>query len=263
MMDLSPFKHDIFALGILLLLMALAKFLVSKVLYKYYLGYRNIQFKTEVENARLGLSFYRLLYFASAVFVGFFVLRYENWVFDMKELSKPLSSIPERFKFYYKYATSFYLVEIATIFFEPGKKDFYQMLLHHIVTLTLMALSYNKKIIKFGLAILLLHDVSDPLLELCKIENRFKNTMMANIVFCIFAIVFMAMRLVIYPSKILLTVYHTLWRKGITYSEIIVLIFLFALQIMHLIWTKFIIIILLKVFKNENATDVREKEKSE
>lgn len=49
-------------------------------------------------------------------------------------------------------------------------KDRYQMLTHHIVTSILLASSYYFNVTKYGVPIMLLHDVADPLMEAAKMS---------------------------------------------------------------------------------------------
>lgn len=50
-------------------------------------------------------------------------------------------------------------------------KDRTIMLFHHLFTFTLLILSYFDGYTKFGVAIMLLHDLSDPFMEAAKMFN--------------------------------------------------------------------------------------------
>lgn len=65
-------------------------------------------------------------------------------------------------------ATAYYIYTSFAIFFEPKMKDRNEMLLHHFVTLSLLISSYAGNVVKYGLAILILHDIADPLMEVAK-----------------------------------------------------------------------------------------------
>lgn len=66
-------------------------------------------------------------------------------------------------------ATAYYIYTSFAIFFEPKMKDRNEMMLHHVVTLSLLISSYMGNLVKYGLSILILHDIADPLMELAKI----------------------------------------------------------------------------------------------
>jgi len=46
-------------------------------------------------------------------------------------------------------------------------KDFVEMIIHHITTITLMAMSWSANMIRAGTLVLCLHDAVDYMLEVC------------------------------------------------------------------------------------------------
>ena len=77
------------------------------------------------------------------------------------------------------------------------------MLLHHGVTLSLLITSYIGNVTKYGLAILLLHDIADPWMEIAKICFYNKLKTFSNIFFVIFASTFIYSRVYVYPRYII------------------------------------------------------------
>ena len=80
---------------------------------------------------------------------------------------------------------------------DEKRKDFLVMLIHHILTLTLIIVSYATRYHKVGILVIFVHDVTDILLELTKchvyLKNRNKkyyalNEQMSNVGFVSFAI---------------------------------------------------------------------------
>lgn len=51
---------------------------------------------------------------------------------------------------------------------EPKQKDFLAMIIHHITTLFLMIFSYFTQFQRIGCIVLIIHDISDPLMEAAK-----------------------------------------------------------------------------------------------
>lgn len=74
-----------------------------------------------------------------------------------------------RIRWYYLLEITHYSFGIVHIFFEPALKDRKQMFAHHVITLILQISSYIGNTVRYGVAIMLLHDVSDPLMELAKL----------------------------------------------------------------------------------------------
>lgn len=69
----------------------------------------------------------------------------------------------------YALEMGYYLFSTVAVFFEPKMKDRTQMFIHHIFTCFLIVSSYLGKITKFGVPIMLLHDVADPAMEFAKL----------------------------------------------------------------------------------------------
>ncbi|XP_013915444.1 PREDICTED: ceramide synthase 1 [Thamnophis sirtalis] len=70
---------------------------------------------------------------------------------------------------------SFYAHSIyATLYMDAWRKDSVVMLIHHVVTLTLIAFSYLFRYHNIGILVLFLHDFSDIQLEFTKLNVYFK-----------------------------------------------------------------------------------------
>lgn len=258
MINLS-LDNNLISYALFFIVLGFSKIFVTKFLYKKYLQVKGVTLPSKSAERSFALSLYKFLYYVSALLVSAAALQNEDWVFATSKLRIPLFDIPLRFKLYYTYELAFYSVEIVTIFYEPHKRDFYQMLLHHFSTILLMILSFNVKYIKFGLVILLLHDSSDPLLEFSKIHNRMQSTVISSVSFILFTMIFVILRLFVYPRYVLTACYKTLFVQSIELRESVIMGLLFALQIMHIIWTKYIALVIIKVFISGEMKDSREK----
>ena len=153
-------------------------------------------------------SCFRLLHYSLAVIIGIYCLMDKPWFHDRELLwlDFPYHHVDNYILFYYMYSLGFYLHSTIFHFIEPKKDDFWEMLIHHIATILLIAFSYWSNCIRIGCIILLVHDVSDPFLELGKLLNYAegkKADLLADIVFAVFALVFWVARLVILPFVVL------------------------------------------------------------
>ena len=166
--------------------------------------------------------------------------------------------IPWRIRAYYLTEISYYLFSCVSIFFEPQMKDRRQMLFHHAVTLSLMLSSYYDNTIRFGVAMMILHDVADPLMELAKLFNYVKYKRCADVTFLLFMATFIYLRVYIFPRHII----YAAWRFRILMNlpSIKNTFFCFlCLWCLHIFWA----VLILKVFKNaiwegDDKGDVRE-----
>lgn len=86
-----------------------------------------------------------------------------SWPFktDMLWIGYPHFPLSGPLKFFYLVQTSFYLHQILILNAEARRKDHYQMMAHHIITSTLLVLSYHYNFTRIGCLILVLMDWCD------------------------------------------------------------------------------------------------------
>lgn len=69
--------------------------------------------------------------------------------------------------------------------------------------LRIICMYWSRGTVKYGTAIMSLHDFSDPWMEAAKLFNYASITIGANICFTIFALSFIYLRVYIYPAYII------------------------------------------------------------
>ena len=112
----------------------------------------------------------------------------------------PRQTISERVYWYYAIEVGFYLSLIVSQFSDVKRKDFWQMFLHHIITIALILFSYMCNFFRMGTRVLLLHDTTDYWLELVKMGTYApKLSSIRDLVFVIFALCWFITRLVAFP----------------------------------------------------------------
>ncbi|XP_064252702.1 ceramide synthase 1 isoform X1 [Passer domesticus] len=106
----------------------------------------------------------------------------------------------------------------ATAYMDTWRKDSLVMLLHHLVTLTLLASSYAFRYHNVGVLVLFLHDVNDVQLEFTKLNVYFKhrggvyhrlNDVVSNIGCLAFSVSWFWFRLYWFPLKVLYATCHS------------------------------------------------------
>ena len=102
---------------------------------------------------------------------------------------------------YYIISLGFYVSLLVSQFFDVKRKDFWQMFVHHWVTIALMIFSITCNFARIGCVILVLHDSADFWLELAKIGLYTKKEILSHFSFALFTIVWFITRLVIFPSR--------------------------------------------------------------
>lgn len=138
---------------------------------------------------------------------------------------------------YYLIELAFYTSTTATQFFDVKRKDFWEMFIHHIATILLLAGSYVMNFTKMGSFIIIVHDSADFYLEFAKMSKYAELKQTTNIAFTLFAIAFFLSRMMVLPFWILPAV----WSGGVSmflpFSIIHCLFpFLLTLQLLHFYW---------------------------
>ena len=148
-----------------------------------------------------------LLFYCTSSVYGYYTLHDKDWVAFPQghtELYNLFANAPFKaptdIQYYYAYSIGFYIAELIAIFVEPKRSDFFEYLLHHVVTLYLVVFSWIGYETKVGTYVLLIHDISDIPLCAAKIWHYIGNEIIVNINFGLFLISFIYMRLVCLPT---------------------------------------------------------------
>lgn len=202
-------------------------------------GPKRSQKKAEELQKKFKGSAWKCLAYMAFVGYGLKLARDQSaWFWDPARYHEPYPKglLPLQVYRLYVVEIAYYLVSIVTMFIEPDLKDFWIMFIHHVFTLTLLFSSLKFGATKYGAAIMILHDVADPLMELAKILLYLEQTVLANLVFTFFAAVFIVLRDYIYPRYIIWNAAIAL--KAINYQFRHPTIFcLTALWFLHLFWS--------------------------
>ncbi|KAL5247258.1 hypothetical protein ACHWQZ_G019204 [Mnemiopsis leidyi] len=170
-------------------------------------------------------------------------------------------AIKKSLYYYYLLEGSFYLSLMVSQFMDTKRKDFWEMFIHHIATLSLIGGSWFGGCYKVGAIVMATHDISDVFLEAAKTSIYIKKNFWSNIFFGLFTITFFASRLVYLPFKVVFcslvegsAAVHN-WPVHILYNS-----FLIVLQILHIYWFTFIVKLLIKIAA---GSDVEKDDRSE
>ena len=111
-------------------------------------------------------QFYTAMYFAIFGPFGMFVMsRTPVWYFNTAGMYEgfPHRAHEAYFKTYYLLQASYWAQQslVMLLMLEKPRKDFKELVLHHIITLSLIGLSYRFHFTYMGLAVYITHDISD------------------------------------------------------------------------------------------------------
>jgi hypothetical protein len=80
----------------------------------------------------------------------------------------PFQAISPELRQFYLTAIGYHLSEVAMLLLEVRLPDFWEMMLHHTVSVSLVVLSYGLNYVRIGSLVLLLHGATDVLIYLSK-----------------------------------------------------------------------------------------------
>lgn len=229
-----------------------------------WLRWKNFQVKHSLMS-KFTESAWRCTFYFSAFLYGIWALHDKPWTYDSAFcfINYPHHSISNEVWWYYNFELGFYISLIFSQFFDVKRKDFWQMFIHHIVTVCLLCFSWGCNLHRIGTLVLIIHDFADIPLEGSKIANYIKKPKLANVVFTLFTICWIYSRLGLLPFRVIL--YSTYY--GLDYVEMFPAYYIFnslliALQILHIIWTLLILKIAYNAFFKDGVKDLRESDES-
>jgi len=130
------------------------------------------------------------------------------------------------------------------------RKDFWEMVVHHVVTLCLLSFSWTCNFVRVGTLILLVHDVADIFLEATKVTKYLNKQKLCDALFIIFTAFWFLTRIYIFPFVI---IHNTIFEPPNIVPPFpgyyIFNVFLGLLEILHLIWTYMILKILVNTLR--------------
>ncbi|KAK7696028.1 hypothetical protein QCA50_000669 [Cerrena zonata] len=171
-------------------------------------------------------------------------------------------------KFYYLTETAFYLHQFLILNAEARRKDHWQMMTHHVITVILMIGSYSYNYTRIGCLIMLLMDLSDVFLPLAKMFRYLSMSLACDVMSACFMLSWFVTRHALFLLVIKSTYFDALriipeaWdpTTGHYITKEVILgfnIMLIALQILQLMWFSIIVRVAWKIINGQGAQDER------
>ncbi|KAK3996044.1 TLC domain-containing protein [Cladorrhinum sp. PSN332] len=231
--------------------------------------------KSRGKQARYMEQMYTALYFGIMGPLGMYVMsRTPVWYFNTTGMyeSYPHKTHDALFKFYYLFQAAYWAQQAIVLLLgmEKPRKDFKELVGHHIVSLALIGLSYRFHFTYIGLAVYITHDISDFFLATSKTLNYIDHPLTGPYYFtfmCVWIYLRHYLNLRILYS--LFTEFKTVgpyvmdWEGGqykCTLSFVITTGLLSCLQALNLFWLFFILRIAYRFALAGNAVDDRSEE---
>ncbi|XP_064614459.1 ceramide synthase 2-like [Liolophura sinensis] len=204
------------------------------------------------------LQTYQFVFYTISSICGAIFMWDNPWLWETKKCWEdwPNHPVSEAAYWYYILEMGFYFSLLFTFLMDSKRKDFYEMMLHHLITLGLMAFSWSINFVHIGTLVLVVHDISDPWLQLAKMLKYAQMQNACEIVFTIFIIVWLVTRIFYYPIWLLYTCLVELPAIIVGVSPVIRVFmgFMVALQLLHIMWTYYVLRVALQRFTHGELT---------
>ncbi|KAK4038083.1 sphingosine N-acyltransferase LAG1 [Parachaetomium inaequale] len=129
------------------------------------------------KQARFMEQMYTACYFAFAGPLGLYTMKQTPglWYFETRAMHETYPNIAHAavFKFYYLFQAAYWVQQAIVMVLgqEKPRKDFRELIAHHVITITLIFLSYRFHFAYIGIGVYITHDVSDFFLAISKSLN--------------------------------------------------------------------------------------------
>ncbi|KAI0824735.1 longevity assurance proteins LAG1/LAC1 [Trametes gibbosa] len=170
-------------------------------------------------------------------------------------------------KFYYLLQNAFYMHQVLIINAEARRKDHWQMMTHHVITVVLMVSSYCYDFTRIGCLIMVLMDLCDIFLPMAKMQRYLGYSTACDVTFVMFLVSWFVTRHVLFVFAIKATwdswyVVPRVWDPSRGYymtKEFFwgFLTMLVTLQIIQLIWFWMVCRVAYRVVTGQGAEDTR------
>jgi len=212
------------------------------------------------EKRKFRVSFWKAVFYTFTTFYGYAVIQNESWVPSAKGMMDPVGAgnLPFRVMLYYHIEFAYYFVELFYLFNEHMYKDFLQMVVHHLVTLLLLGMSYCTDMVRCGIAIMAVHDISDPFLEVGKLLSYTQSSTLATIVFICFTVIFIASRLGVYACLVAAPIGIYVWNHEFRFTLRVMAVMVQALVLMHIVWSCMILKMAMRISRSTGIKDCRD-----
>lgn len=159
---------------------------------------------------------------------------------------------------YYMISQTFYYSNFVTHMYEAPKKHFYFILVHDVITILILTLSWCCSFVRIGAVGMMVHDISNVFLQASKIAFALRKEMAHACSFVVFSLVWLVTRMGVFPLWIIRNCLSVQVEFGFRhYGSILLIGLLFILFGLHCFSTCMIFRIFSNAGKLVNAkTDV-------
>ncbi|XP_055693041.1 ceramide synthase 5 [Lutzomyia longipalpis] len=186
---------------------------------------------------------WRCIYYTYSFIYGIVILWNKPWLWEINNCwyGYPHQSVDNDIWWYYMISMAFYWSLTISQFRDVKRKDFWQMFVHHMVTLLLLSLSWVCNLHRVGSLVLAVHDCADIFLEAAKLTKYANYQKLCDAIFAIFTVVWIVTRLGFFPRILYNTSVEAprilpMFPAYYIFNSLLVL-----LLVLHVVWTYLIL----------------------
>ncbi|KAF7727429.1 hypothetical protein EC973_007498 [Apophysomyces ossiformis] len=209
--------------------------------------------------------------------MNYYVMYNSPWWFDSTYFWRdyPVTDYTKAFKYYYLLQYAYWLQQIFVLQVEAPRKDYRELVAHHINTLLLISLSYVCNFTRVGNAVFVCMDLPDALIALAKALNYSFPGPVCNVTFVVMAVTWLYTRVYLYGCIIWSTytepdLYVPVFKLAPLeghwfphFVKYIILGLMIGLYLLVLFWTAMIFKVFYKMAFRAEAKDVRSDDEDE
>ncbi|XP_076093935.1 ceramide synthase 2-like isoform X1 [Mytilus galloprovincialis] len=205
---------------------------------------------------------WHFLFYIVLFWYGLFTLWDKSWFVKTENcwVGWPKQHVTNDVYWYYAIELGFYWSLLFTLSTDHKRKDFTEMVTHHVVTIFLVFFSWVTNFVRIGTLVLCVHDAVDYFLAGGKIGTYMKSDTLATILFVMFLLVWIASRLIIFPFFVIYSAsVESRIIQGVAESSTYMFFngLLYILQVLHIIWSYMIFRIAYRKVTRGKIEDVR------
>ncbi|CAD5121665.1 DgyrCDS10153 [Dimorphilus gyrociliatus] len=184
---------------------------------------------------------WRLTFYCLVFWYGLIILFDKDYFWDTRNCwsNYPYQHLSKSIWWYYQIEMAFYWSLLISVFMDTKRKDFAINLCHHFATLSLMIFSFIPNFIRMGSLVLCVHDAVDGWLESAKLAKYLKFSKLTDVLFIIFASVWVITRLCIFPFYLIRSTLfesEAVMQGKYVPAHVLFNILLITLLILHIYW---------------------------
>mmetsp|Transcript_21826 Transcript_21826/g.56922 ORF Transcript_21826/g.56922 Transcript_21826/m.56922 type:complete len:373 (+) Transcript_21826:276-1394(+) len=232
----------------------------------------DLERKYNIRHQSFAAAFTEAVFYSVDLFIAWRICGAQTWAMpwnwldptdgSMSDITRSIAGVPamhspRELRAFYAVEFGFYVSQLLSVLTKKRKKDFWQMVAHHVITATLIGWSYTFGALRVGIIIMVCHSSFDPFLNMAKcfhyiFSKDSTGHLLADINFALAAITFAVFRFGLLPLAILATIWPE-WKYAdvnpnviyVSRIEIHVLrVLLCALLPIHVFWFKLILKVL-------------------